>query len=390
MTSSTKTSSIKIVFSALALCTAVLPAAAVDFGAMLNNNTKFAGNTIQNMTLEQKNAFTAWINVPFNNEGTMYFAAEGIAQYKNTDGTSLVTADCDLFKFNSLTKFSNKSKLLISAGRFYYSDGSGLVFDQTSDGLLAQLKLSSVNLGVYGGYTGLLNAQNVTILNSKTTTYSYDTTSVYALAAPYAVFGVTGSLPYLFANQTLGAEFYGVLGASDMTSGYNRFYGTLSLNGPLASSVFYSLTSTFATADSFSTLSNLSQAMLSWYPSFKSMAVSLGGIYASGSNGPFSPFVGVTSNTAVQSFTQPEYSGLIKATLSASIKPITTLLLAVGGDGVFDCAESDIGYYGFQAYGSVRYDLFSDVQLGLTANQFIGNDSATSKTTIIAKAVISF
>ena len=43
-----------------------------------------------------------------------------------------------------------------------------------------------------------------------------------------------------------------------------------------------------------------------------------------------------------------------------------------------------------QLSADVLWNIFYDVQLGLSASQFIGDDSDNSKTTLSVKAVIAF
>lgn len=386
-----KNASIKIAIAATLFAAVVLPASAVDFGGALDNTTKFSGSGFGSLVLDQKDTISLWLRTPFNNDESMYFAAEGLFQYEyiqSTTTTNLV-ADCDLFKFSDNISMGAKKSLLLSVGRFFKSDSTGIVFSQTSDGLYAQFKMPKLNIGVYGGYTGLLNAKSVTILNAATSTYSYDTTKIYALAAPYAVAGASFSAPYLFANQTIGVEVYSFFGTSSVTSGYNRFYGTLSMNGPLSSNIFYTMTSTIGTADSFASVGNLSQFALSFYPEFASSAITLSGMYASGNNGPLSPFIGFTSSSATLAMDSPEYCGLITTGLSYSMKPLNELLLSAGVDGVFACPDS-VSYSGIQFYGTVLYQACTDVQLSLSAQQYIDTNDATNKTSLTVKAVISF
>jgi len=322
----------------------------------------------------------------------MYLATEGMFQYEylgSTETTYLV-ADCTLLKFSMVNKLSAKNTFNLSAGRFAMSDASSIIFSQTNDGILAQFKFARMNVSAYGGYTGLLNGKQVAILNAASSTYAYDSESVYPLAAPYAVAGATFTAPYLFANQTIGLQIYSFFGAADTTSGYNRLYGTVTLNGPLAANVFYTLTSTFGTDDMFTSVGNLSQIQLSIYPPFASSSITLSGVYASGNNGALSSFTGFTNNPATLALDGPKYAGLIKAGLFASIKPIEPLYFDAGADCVFGCPDSTVSYSGFQYYADARYQLFTDVQLSAGAQQYFDKDDKTNKISFTAKAVISF
>ena len=386
-----KVSSIKNTCIAILLAAAVLPASAIEFGGTLGDTTKFTGAAIKDLSLDQTNTLTTWVRAPFNNAGTVYLAAEGLFKYEyiQTTNSYLLTADVDLFKFGSTSKFKGNKTLTISAGRFYESDATNVILAQTCDGALVQFKMKRLNLSAFGGYTGLLNAKQITILNSASSSYSYNTTSMYAFAAPYAICAAGISAPYLFANQSIGLQFFSFFGTASTTSGYNRLYGTLTLNGPLASNIFYTMTETIGSS-TIASLSNLSQLQISYYPNFKSASINVTGIYASGNNGPFKTFTGFTSNTATLAIDSPEYTGLIKAGLSASIKPISQLYIAAGCDCIFACPESTVSYDGFQFYGNTLYQLFTDVQLGLSGQQYFDVNKETDKTCFTVKAVISF
>lgn len=390
-----KKSIIKIITS-LVFTTVLSGAFAFDFGGTVNDTTKFTGADFSSLSLDQKNTATLWVKTPFNNKGSLYMAAEGTFQYEYVQSADkyLLTADCDLFKFGGIFDIS-KNKLIVSAGRFIMTDSTGLIFTQACDGVSADINLKRFTFGLYGGYTGFLNAQSVTELNSSDSTYAYDSTYMYPLAAPYAAACASFSAPYLFANQTIGAQFLGFFGVpgitcGDATVGYNRMYGTLAMNGPLSSAIFYTFTTTMGTNDNFKSISNLSQIQVGWYPAFKSSSISAKCIYASGANGILSSFTTFTSGTVADSLAQPQYSGNVIAGLSASIKPIEPLYISVGADCVFDCPENSIGYSGFQYNANIRYQIFTDLQASIIGNQYFDIDGTDNKTTLTAKAVISF
>ena len=376
----------------------------VDFGGSLNNNTKFSTPTLpedsffDDFSLKQQDSLNAWLRIPFNNSGTHYLVAQvsGMWQYDipsldENDGDSTWIFDLDLLKYSNFIPLSSGS-LQINAGRFFVSDTTSIIFSQVADGLNLSYSGNVFDISVYGAYTGLLNAQNVTILNASDSEYSFDSDKVYDFAAPYIVSSLTLELPYLFANQSLvleGYGFFGVSGPNDGTSGYKRAYGTVSLNGPLAASVFYTLSTTIGSED-FDGISNLSKLALNYYPNFYSASIGLEGIYASGENGPFDYFKGFSSQTALASFSEPQYSGLIKTGLNASIKPIQTLFLGLGANIAMLDAEDSFEYYGFEWNLSSKFQVLSDLQLSLLANQFIGDKSEENKASLTFKASISF
>ena len=123
---------------------------------------------------------------------------------------------------------------------------------------------------------------------------------------------------------------------------------------------------------------NLTKGAISVYPDFKSMSFSLNGLYASGKQGSFEAFQGFTSNTAVNSLKEDEYSGIALAGISASIKPIESFLFFAGADIVFDTLageeQKSIERSGLQYSAGFNWQVVSDVSLGANLSQFIGKD----------------
>ncbi|MBQ4377873.1 MAG: hypothetical protein II821_01555 [Treponema sp.] len=383
-------------FKTLLAAGAVLSVSSFSFafetGGLLTNDTKYIKDKDEDASLDQKNGLSLWLRVPLTENGSSYFTTEG--SFKTEYDTSLpeddrliLTADLDLFKL-VLKKEAEAGTVLFSAGRFYFSDLSGLVVGQNADG--AQLDFSSSVLGVsvYGAYTGLLNEKNITILDDPHAgSDSPDPDKVYSLAKKYVFAGLQLSASNFAAGQSAVLESLGAFRLEDGNK-FNRFYGTLSLSGPLAAekAVYYTLLSTLGiTQDENDThKGNLSSISFSWYPDFKSASLSLNGVYASGKQGPFDGFMGFTSQTAAESVSQPEYSGIAKAGLSASIKPTDNLLISAGGDLVLNAAAGDEGkdieMEGFQCTIGANYQFLSDVSVGATFNQFVGTGDYSSET----------
>lgn len=385
---------------------------AIDFGGMITNDSKLSGNGFNKMLLEQKNAVSAWIRIPFNQKGTTYLAAEGMYQFQekgiklfgDAEGNARYTGlvDLSLLKFSTTMK-KNFGQVSISAGRFFSSDLSGLAYAQTADSVLASIELSRFNLALYGAYTGLLNARTVSMINNtfalkdgkleKANVFgAEDEEKHYQRAEDYIVGSAVVSFPYLFANQTVSAQFLGTFHVKDAS--YTRMYAELSIGGPLVSTLYYNVNTTFgfASYDGGSMdVSNLSKAVLSYYNvDAKNLAVNLGAIYASGDSG-LKPFTGFTSQTATNALSgRTEYTGLLKASLLASIKPIQALLLGASGDLIFNAAES-IKYEGFQYGANVNWQIVSDISLALSMYQYFDkDDSARDKSCVQLKAAISF
>lgn len=398
---------LKSIFTGLALLATSGIAFSLETGGLLTNDTKLANvNKDDGLKLEQKNGINLWLRTPVNKDGSSYFAAEGsfTTDYKPYEDDSKkkldLIGDLTLFKL-VLKKELNSGNLVFSAGRFYNSDLSETIYTQNGDGAKLDVNVSKINLSFFGAFTGILNAKNVKILTAPAGVTSPDLSekqkTLYVVADKYAVGAVTFVLPHIFASQTIAVEGLAALGLESKK--YNRFYGTLALNGPIVSPVFYAVSSTigFAKYDENDMVKgNLTKASISVYPNYKSMAISLNGLYASGKQGPFEAFQGFTSGTAVNSLSEPEYSGVAKAGLSASIKPLPNFILLAGGDLVFDAKagdkQSDIKHSGFQYTAGFNWQVVSDVSLGATFGQFIGTKdySDDNKTQLRISAAIAF
>lgn len=368
-----------------------------------NTDLKFDGEEYKEPRLKQSEAFSALAKIPFNKKGTTFLSLEAslshsyekiFGDHENSENEFI--ADLNILKFSSIMECS-AGKFFLDAGRFFLWDLSQSVFAQSLDGASAQFSASWLDVSVFGGYTGLLNLKNISVLNSGGYVWEpgdEDENDFYDFCAPYIAGGVKISLPYLLLNQTISLEglgFWDTEGPADSPEDEdNRFYGTLRLDGPLAPMLFYGLSGTASSTD-FSDFGFLGRANISLFPDFKSSSVTISASYASGDRGPFVPFIGFTQVTACLSADEPIYSGISKAGLFASIVPIDRLYCAVGGDAVFlDRDDNAFDYYGFQVYGNAKYYLFSDLALTLFASHFSGDSSDSSRTEIALNAVISF
>lgn len=369
------------VISALAIAQSVF---ALETGGLLTNDSKFLNAEKDgSLKLDQKNGINFWFRNPVSQDGSSYIAGEGSFLFEkdmrieDSEKQLKLYADLNLLKLVAKKELES-GNLVFSAGRFYNSDLSGLVYTQNGDGVKLEASLSGVEFSVFGAYTGLLNAKNITILGNDTDLTDKEKT-VYVMANKFAVGALTLSLPYFAANQTLSIEGFGALSLE--STKFNRFYGTVALNGPLFTPVFYNISSTmgFAKYDEEDMVKgNLTKGAISVYPDFKSMSFSLNGLYASGKQGSFEAFQGFTSNTAVNSLKEDEYSGIALAGISASIKPVENFLFFAGADIVFDTLageeQKSIERSGLQYSAGFNWQVVSDVSLGANLSQFIGKD----------------
>lgn len=404
-----KKASIILIFLLAGMCVCT-SAFAFDFGGTLDNSSKLSTNAFETFGLSQTDSLGLWFRAALNNTGTIYFATEGTAQVEYdadditalTDGDATWLLDVNLFKLTTIAKPSIGT-LQINWGRFFVSDVTGVILSQNSDGMQAVFASERFSLGAYIGYTGILNAKAVSMVYELTAgddditgTYpnaNYNADALYELASPFIVTGANLSLPYVLFNQTVSAEFYAMIGSGNdrgSNKDIDRYYATLAFNGPIVQNLFYTLSSTLGFVKDRSGAGNLTQATLSYYiPEVKNTALTFSATYASGKNGGIQPFYTFTRNEASYAYTAHLYSGILKAGISASIKPFAALYVAAGADVVCDCA-ADFGYSGFEWAATMRYQLFSDVLVGLSANQFIAKDKDLNSMVLALNASISF
>ena len=366
---------------------------AFEWGGIFNNNTGFTGSDFAGLKIDQKDTLDLWAKIPLNRANTQYIAAEGYYkfEYDDTNPDKSISpvsniVNVSVLKYVLSQELKNKSQLQLSAGRFGFNDQSGYILNQTNDGLQFSYGLTSLNFSVFAGYTGLQNSLSVTIITPDETNYQEQGISIYKLSPAYLPFAANVTLPSLFANQTLNVE---ALGCIDLLGdNFNRYYATLSLNGNITKIFGYSLKTTVGSIN-FSDVSNLSSVTLRFTPA-SFMAVYAEGIYASGENGFLKPFKGITSQKADFSMSEPEYSGLIKATLGCTGIIAKRINLGAQFGVVFDCLTETIGYKGLQYQISGGWNIFSDLQLGFTMSQFIANNADENKTALSVNLALAF
>lgn len=389
---------------------------AFDFGALVKNNSSFEDCGKNDFKLNQKNSASVWVRVPFEKSGENHFAAEFVYNFEADmqDENYKNALDFSLFEF-SFSREISFSTLGIQFGRFYFSDLTGKIFSQNADGLMFGLRNNWFKISAYASYTGLLNALNTEMITSAPSTFLYsagnsgtetpglengyysfnaDYDKLYDFAEKYLAADLALSFPNLFAGQTLSAEFLAAFRLEG--DGFNRMYATFSMEGPVASSFFYDVSSTlgFVDYDGKVKISNLSEIQLEYY--LKKISFAADALYASGEQGDFSAFAGFTKNASTYSAQKFLYSGILKAGLSCSYKPLETLLFSAGSDVVFNAAagdnHEDIEYFGFQYSVDAVFQVKSDFQLGFSASQFIDKDNSEDikKTCFELKAVLAF
>ena len=373
----------------VALTVSISSLSAVDWGGILKNSSKVMLPNFFDFGLSQTNDVYLWMNTPLGNSN-MFFSAEALYDfnfyYSNEVGVVSNTLDLDLFKFYGDFEFENSNILSISFGRFTVSDASSAIFAQNIDGLFLKYHTGFITASAYAGYTGLLNSQMVTMLDGNAQTFTYDK-ALYSLSNPYLPFNASIEFPALFGNQSFVFQVNGCLDFGEQKA--NRYYATLWLTGPISNMVFYNVASIFGTKN-FSSLMNFSTLDLYVYLS-DIFFFSAGAEYASGNQGPFSPYVGITSRTIVASLTAPETSSSLLPKVSATVI-LNQMSLALTGKFYMACPESSFNAQGAEMDFYLTYSIFPDFQIGFDVTSYFDVTSQKDNNNLTAtlRLAVSF
>ena len=382
-----KRSLISILFAML-----LLPSSfGYEWGLSLVNSTEFKGQEFDSLKLNQNDSLSLWTKIPFNKSNSSYLVGDVSYHFKYEDaGNNPVglqnIVNLNMFKFVSELSFNNVNKMFIMAGRFPIVDSSRKVFAQSSDGLYLKYAGVFTNISLYGGYTGLLNSKEVTVLTPSETKYKEASNDFYTLAPKYVPVSVMFNFPSLFANQQLNIQGWGFLDLNG--DDFNRYYANIELDGYLAKGLNYSLSSVFGTVN-FENLMNCSELTIKYFVS-EPFALQCSALYASGKNEIFDAFTGVTSNSVILAYENTECSNLFKAELGAVVSVLQKCLISAKGAYVADFTEESMDYRGIQWESNIIWNIFDDVQLSASMGQFYGQDSKDNQTRMSVNLNLAF
>lgn len=362
----------KVVLLVAAVLLIALPAAAFDFGGSVDAS---AGAAISDSTTFSPSAkATVWVKAPL---GNITLSAEGYYKWSGsfiagTDPSNTNVVDLSLLKISlPVADF-----LSLNIGRYSFSDVTSSVFATASDGVNAAMTFGKIKVGAYAGYTGLLNANTVTLAGGPAS----DAEGVYVLAPKFAVLLANVSLPNFLGGNTFALEATGALDLNAEEDGYeacNSFYGTLSAAGPVTTSIYYSASATgsFLTKDE-DNLGIFGKGSIVCYLPVMSLSITASAAYGSEN------FQAVSYN--------PYAGGILNGGLSVTLKPIDSLLCLVSGG--IDC--NTVGEFSAEKANwtaLAKWQVLSDLSAFLSLGQDIAlTDGGTNKFTVSAGATVSF
>lgn len=327
----------------------ILPLSAYEWGGIEKLGTSIGTGDFTSVSPKINSSTYLWGSAPIADTG-LKFVGEGVFKYTG-DITSAGVLSTFIFDIDLLKLDYSKNSLSLSAGRYFNSDVTAIVLNQNIDGVKVTYDLSSVAVGAYAGYTGLLNELNVFMLDTNSTIIA-PLGEVYSMAYPFVIGGATLKMPVIVGNQSLGFE---TLCAIDLgVEKANRYYVTARIEGPLGAKIYYDLNSAFGSIN-FKNFMNCTTANLYLYLN-NSLEFDLGVEYAT------SEFTGITSNVVFNNMAGKEACG------NAGVKAGSTYIgdgFIITGDVIALCQmpESGFAFSGCQFDISVIYNIFYDFQL---------------------------
>lgn len=355
----------KILSSTILFLTFVFSTFAFSWNGLIDNNSKLSANDdFSKLTFLQSNGVFLSLSHNLSETGNVRLTAEGMYKYflnadiKSNKTTFKNVADLDLLKFSGDWMLGNSS-LSLSAGRYQYSDYSGSVFAQLSDGAYVSFNTLKFGANLYAGYTGLLNRLNVSMTENE----SKDEDQFYALCPGYVPLLADLSYKALFETNTVGLQtacFLPVSGKNTM-----KAYATLIANGYLGTIASYDARITAGT-EKFESLM-LDAKLDANVFILSSLMASLGCEYVSGEQGSIKPFLTISSRAFGIA---PFYNGVIVPKLGlmyASGNFYGSLTERV----IISMPKDEAKFNGFDTALSLAYKVFSDLLVGCDAGAYI-------------------
>lgn len=358
---------------------------AISWSGMIDDNTKLsANNDFSAITLNQSNGIYLTLTSNLNESASLRFAGEGLYKYNLDSDFSTKTyslkniADIDLLKLSGEWIIGD-GHLGMALGRFKYSDYSGVVFSQVSDGLYLAYDTVKIKASLYGGYTGLLNRLNVSMIENG---YN-EKDQFYALCPMYVPVLADISYKALFETHTIGLQGAAYIPLKEENT--MKVYGTLIANGYLGTKASYDARVTLG-SEKFDGL--MMDAMLDANFYVRSdIRVTAGAEYASGEQGSLKPFQTLSSRSFGNA---PFYNGVIVPKLGA-LYTTKKLYVSLTERVVISMPEKEAKLDGFDTSLNLVYNIFSDLQVGLDAGAYICKESkALSNYYATVKAVLAF
>ena len=352
------------------LCLLAFPLSAMEWGGLLSNDSGVSIAAPDNdLTFKQSNGISLWFNSPLGEDSGFSLSGETIYKYyltimKDVDPQFLQIFDVPLLKVAGDVQ-AGSGLLSLNAGRFYYVDTSTAVLSQPIDGISVSYNLPVVNFGLLAGYTGLLNSLNVSM-----TFPSEKDNDIYRMAYPIVPIGASLEFPSFAGNQSFKIDAFYLLDCGSGEDKENLCYANLILSGPITNIVYYNLATSLGFVN-FEDMMNYSAFSLMIFPT-QLLSINAGVTYGSAEQGPFKQFISVNSSAMAASGKITPSAGFTVTAGNLCFDLNGNFVLAYDGEK-YSGTNSDIN-------ANFIYNVFSDLQIGLSVNASIDVTGANAHT----------
>ncbi len=338
---------------------------AFDYGAELTNSggLRYIGET--EWYTDHKSTF--WVSIPLGTKGTESFAVEGSTYAsKPAEETSFkFFADLDLFRLSLSPVSLPRYRLSLDAGRIPASDITGLVFNQTVDGIEFHSSVPAFNADFLAAYTGLLNIRKSGSLMTDDDYADADAAfdKAYVFGPARIIGKFTIQIPEALGYSDLILETLGQYDLrryldTDHVEIVDTVYATVSLSGPVLASLFYSVSGTVQAGildsdDYYSETSALASFRLDLFPAAKHLLY-MQMLFSPGDGDYFTGFLPISFQSAGTMYLGG-YGNLFRVSGGWQYNPFAFLNADIAGkvfmhpvepeegDGLYDSTELSLG-----------------------------------------------
>lgn len=344
----------------------LIPAIASEWGGLVT--TDITANSVDpektdNIFFRQTDGISLWAKDHIMNNPNWYLAAQGSYKFNysfnglNKNGKTGHLVNLDLLKLDGNVTIDDFN-FSMALGRFIVMDNTAKIFSQNSDGISLKFEKPFASLGLYAGYTGLLNGRTVAILD-KDGFIDINFDDIYSKTHQYVPLLISADFPSVFLSQSLGLQASGFIDLEKEK--YNRYYGSFYMKGPIANSFYYNFITCFGT-ETFKEVNNYSE--LSFMMLLKSFGLGIDCEYASGEQWIFKPFKGFNVSNAYNAFWCPQYSGVLLPGLEISCSD-KNVNFELKGKLVMLFPDNDIIIQGISADTNITLNIFADFAYNL-------------------------
>lgn len=343
-------------------------ASALEWGGLVKNNTDVKTLDFEEYGISQDEELYIWGKVPFGKQSPFSLVGElvykGIFDFDNNGLSTMENIiDVDIFKIAGNIEVGQASSINMSLGRFYVSDSTRKLFSQLIDGGSMTFSFPWIGLSFFGGFTGFINS-HVTPMMEADGIVLKPNSILYSVNIPYLVGQAKIEFPYFMGN-TLSLEALGFFDTRDFE--ISRYFGELSISGPLNNSVFYKFDTIvgFNNSLEFSNYTNLTYFS---YP-FSFMMINFGVEYASGKIGPLNPFYPVTSQVACSANSHPALSGVLIPNAAITIST-GSFYTSIGGKFLFSWPDNTFTPSGGELSLMSQFNILSDIKVNISVDGY--------------------